>query len=133
MTRPDTAPACDYRVWKGLEEYPGVRRTADLLADLPPPSSPPVRTLEPTAESYQLPGQAALDHSADHYDARYPPSFCATAGDDHQPTRSWEAILLHKPTGFCSDESSAHADVRALFEQVRHALICHKSDDMETG
>lgn len=28
---------------------------------------------------------------------------------------------------------TAHADVRALFEQVRYALICHKPGDMETG
>src|SRR5215472_7361036 len=113
MTRPDAAPACDYRVWKGLEKYPGVRRTADLLADLPPPSSPPFERSNRLPDHIGPPGQATLDHSADHYDARDPPSFCATADDDHQPTRSWEAILLHKPTGFCSDESSAHADVRA--------------------
>jgi hypothetical protein len=30
-------PACDYHVWTGLEEYQGVRGTADLLADLPLP------------------------------------------------------------------------------------------------
>jgi hypothetical protein len=90
-----------------------VRRTADLLADLPQPSSSPVRTLELTVGSYQPPGPATPDHSAGHYDARYPPSFCATADDD-QPTRSWEAILLHKPTGFCSDESSAHGRMSAL-------------------
>jgi hypothetical protein len=35
LTMPDMAPACDYRAWTGLEEYSGVRRTADLMADLP--------------------------------------------------------------------------------------------------
>jgi len=39
-------PACDYRVWTGLEEYQGVQGTADLLADLPLPWSLPVRMLE---------------------------------------------------------------------------------------
>jgi len=37
LTRPDMTPACDYRVWTGLEEYQGVQGTADLLADLPLP------------------------------------------------------------------------------------------------
>jgi hypothetical protein len=30
------APACDYRVWKGLEAPQEARGMADLLADLPP-------------------------------------------------------------------------------------------------